>query len=65
MSDTVTPVTIHLTDACIEAVHAWITRSKEPDQTLEEAIAHLLAKGVGADAEQTVIPPLVTGRDIV
>ncbi len=65
MSDTGTPVTVHLSPACVAAVEAWIGRSRDPQQTLERAVAHLLEKGVGADAEQTTIPPLVTGRDIV
>lgn len=65
MGETKTAITIQLDEECVAAVRSWISRSKAPDQSLETAIAHLLAKGVGADAAQTTLPPLVTGRDIV
>ncbi|MEH3108028.1 MAG: hypothetical protein PGN09_12350 [Sphingomonas fennica] len=65
MGEATTAVTIHLDEECLSAVRNWISRSKAPDQSLESAITHLLAKGVGADAAQTTLPPLVTGRDIV
>ena len=49
----------------VGALDAWIARSKEPTLTREEAVGHVLRAALGHDTPSTIIPGIVTGRDIV
>jgi hypothetical protein len=61
-----TTLTIPFTAEQIEAIDAWIARSAEPKPSREEAVRQLIVGRLGADGHQsTVIPGMVTGRDIV
>ena len=65
-STTETTLTIRFTADQIEAIDAWIGRSAEPKPSREEAVRQLIVGRLGADGHQsTVIPGMVTGRDIV
>ncbi len=71
MSDTntndQTALTVSLGPAQIEAIDAWITRHPDPKPSREEAVVQLVIGRLGADDvhQSTVIPGMVTGRDIV
>lgn len=47
------------------ALDAWIARHPEPRPARPEAIRRLLAGSLGSNHPSTVVPGLVTGRDIV
>lgn len=66
-SEPKTPLTIELGAAQIEAIDAWIARHPDPKPTREEAVCRLVIGRLGAEDEfpSTVIPGLVTGRDII
>jgi hypothetical protein len=51
-------------DLCA-ALDAWIARHPEPHPGREEAVRRLLAGALGSSRPSTVMPGLVTGRDIV
>jgi len=56
---------VRLPGPVLMAVDAWIARHDEPKPSRGEAIAQLVAGRLGAHAPSTVLPGLVTGRDIV
>jgi len=56
---------IALDASLIEAIDAWIARHDAPRPTREEAIVSLLKGVLGANAPSTVVPNLVTGRDVL
>lgn len=59
-------LTVRFTPDQIEAIDAWIARSPDPKPSREEAVRQLIVGRLGADGHQsTVIPGMVTGRDIV
>ena len=66
MSDTTgTTLSVTFTDQQIEAIDAWIARHPAPAPTREAAVRELIAGRLGAHGPSTVLPGLVTGRDIV
>jgi hypothetical protein len=69
MSDShpTTPLTIYFGPDQIKAIDAWIARHPDPKPTREEAVCQLVIGRLGAEDERpsTVLPGLVTGRDIV
>lgn len=60
-------VTLHVTftDQQLEAIDGWIARHPAPAPTREEAVRELIAGRLGTHSPSTVLPGLVTGRDIV
>ena len=58
-------LTIGFTAEQIEAIDEWIARCAEPRPTREEAVRQLVTGRLGAEGPHTMIPKLVTGRDIV
>jgi hypothetical protein len=66
-SDASTALTITLGPAQVAAIDGWIARHDEPKPTREDAVCQLITARLGAEEEHpsTVIPNLVTGRDIV
>lgn len=61
--DLIPPVTVHFSADQLSALDAWIER--QPDQpSRAEAVRHLLAGMLGTAAPSTVLPNMVTGRDI-
>ncbi len=65
-SGTATTLTICFTAGQMAAIDAWIARSPDPKPDREEAVRQLIVGRLGADGHQsTVIPGVVTGRDIV
>lgn len=69
MSDPTSPTTLTVTlgPAQIEAIDAWIARHPEPKPSREDAVVQLVVGRLGAEngLQSTVIPGMVTGRDIV
>lgn len=66
-SEPKTTLSIAFGPAQIAAIDAWIARHEDPKPTREEAVCQLVIGRLGADDEHhsTVLPGLVTGRDIV
>ena len=66
-SEPKTKLTIGFGPAQIAAIDAWIARHPDPKPTREEAVCQLVIGHLGADDNHrsTVLPGLVTGRDIV
>lgn len=60
-----TPVSVRLDPELLAALDAWIARHPEPQPARPEAIRRLLAGALGSNHPSTVVPGLVTGRDIV
>jgi len=60
-----TTLTVQFTAQQIEAIDAWIARSKNPSMDREEAVVHLVAGRLGTHGPSTILPNPVTGRDIV
>jgi hypothetical protein len=67
MGDTAneTALTVHFTADQIEAIDAWIARSRTPDMPREEAVVQLVTGRLGAHGPSTILPDPITGRDIV
>ena len=49
----------------IEAIDAWIARHDEPRPSRDQAVREIVAGRLGAHGPSTMLPGLVTGRDIV
>jgi hypothetical protein len=62
-----TVLTIRLEPAEIAAIDAWIARHDDPKPSREDAVRQLVAGRLGVEQghSSTVIPSIVTGRDIV
>ncbi|HWL47015.1 MAG TPA: hypothetical protein VNQ31_04790 [Sphingomonadaceae bacterium] len=58
-------VSVRLGPELVAALDAWIARHPEPQPARPEAIRRLLAGALGSNHPSTVVPGLVTGRDIV
>jgi len=58
-------VEVRLSGTVLMAVDAWIARHDNPKPSRSEAVASLVAGRLGAHKPSTVLPGLVTGRDIV
>jgi hypothetical protein len=58
-------IEVRLSGPVLMAVDAWIARHDDPKPSRGEAIARLVAGRLGAHKPSTIIPGLVTGRDIV
>lgn len=60
-----TLVETYLTALDIAALDGWIARQPEPHPTRGQAVREILAGVLGSHHESTILPGLVTGRDIV
>ncbi|TVV71401.1 hypothetical protein [Sphingomonas solaris] len=60
-----TQVLITIPPEAIAAVDAWIARRDEPRHSREEAVRIIASHHLGGDDPLTMLPTLVTGRDIV
>ena len=49
----------------IDAIDAWIARHDEPRPGRDQAVREIVAGRLGAHGPSTMLPGLVTGRDIV
>jgi hypothetical protein len=58
-------IEVRLAGSVLAAVDAWIARHDDPKPSRGEAIARLVAGRLGAHKPSTIMPGLVTGRDIV
>jgi len=56
---------VRIAGPVLKAVDAWIARHDDPKPSRAEAVARLVAGRLGAQAPSTVLPNIVTGRDIV
>jgi hypothetical protein len=61
-----TTLPITFTPTQLQAIDNWIARHDDPKPSREEAVAQLVSARLGADEghQSTVIPGIVTGRDI-
>ena len=62
---TATSVTVRLQPDQLEALDAWIARHDAPQPSRSEAIRRIIAGTLASDRPSTILPNLVTGRDIV
>jgi hypothetical protein len=60
-----TALTVHFTVDQIEAIDAWIARSRNPEMSREDAVVQIVTGRLGAHGPSTILPDPVTGRDIV
>ena len=60
-----TTLTIGFTAEQVGAIDDWIARCDEPRPSREEAVRQLVTGRLGAEGPRTMIPKLVSGRDIV
>jgi hypothetical protein len=58
-------IEVRLSGSVLMAVDAWIARHDDPKPSRSKAIAELVAGRLGAHSPSTIMPDLVTGRDIV
>lgn len=56
---------IRFTATQLAAIDAWIARHDEPRPDRAEAVRQIVAGRLGTHLPSTVVPDLVTGRDIV
>jgi hypothetical protein len=66
-TDPQTVLTVSFGPTQIEAIDAWIARHADPKPSREKAVAQLVIGRLGAEDEHpsTIMPGIVTGRDIV
>ncbi|SNS09977.1 hypothetical protein SAMN06295912_101336 [Sphingomonas laterariae] len=64
MANETTRLQIDLTDDDVEALDAWIERHADPRPTREEALRLIVAGALGTHRPSTILPNIVTGRDI-
>jgi hypothetical protein len=60
-----TTVSIDFTDQELEAIDAFIARAPDPKPDRAEAVRQLVRGRLAAHGPSTILPDLVTGRDIV
>ena len=58
-------LSVRFTGEQIAAIDAWIARHDDPKPDRATAVQQLVAGRLGADRPSTMLPGLVTGRDIV
>ncbi len=58
-------VSVRLPPELVASVDDWIARFSDPSISRGEAIMHILAGRLGSESPSSVVPKLVTGRDIV
>jgi len=63
--DAVTRIEVDLPGHVLEAVDDWIARHDDPKPSRSDAIAQILAGRLASERPSTIVPGLVTGRDIV
>lgn len=58
-------LSVRFTPTQMRAIDAWIARHGDPKPDRAAAVRELVAGRLGAHAPSTILPGLVTGRDIV
>jgi hypothetical protein len=60
-----TMVGVRLQPDQLALLDAWVARQPDPKPSRPEAVRQILAGALGAHGPSTMIPKIVTGRDIV